>query len=131
MFEKILIANRGEIACRVMRTARRLGVRTAAVYSDADAGALHVAMADEAHPIGPAPARDSYLRAEATIEAARRCSPRAIHHCYGFFAQNAEFAEFVTEFGLFFFGLRAVAIRVMREREAAKDLRARIGVPDG
>src|SRR5437764_14136035 len=92
MFTKILIANRGEIACRVIRTARRMGIRTAAVYSEADAGALHVAMADEAWLIGPPPARDSYLNIAAIIDAAQQSGAEAVHPGYGFLSENADFA---------------------------------------
>src|SRR3954471_20725177 len=113
MFSKILIANRGEIACRVIRTARRLGIRTGAVYSDADAKALHVEMADEAVHIGPAPARESYLRAEAILDAARRTGAEAIHPGYGFLSENAAFAEACAAAGVVFIGPPASAIRAM------------------
>src|SRR5690349_17438592 len=93
MFSKILIANRGEIACRVIKTARRLGIKTVAVYSDADAEARHVAMADEAIHIGPSPARESYLVADRIIDAAKRIGSQAIHPGYGFLSENAGFAE--------------------------------------
>src|SRR3989440_8340230 len=93
MFTKILIANRGEIACRVIRTARRMGIATVAVYSDADAGAPHVAMADEARRIGPPPARESYMNIEAIIAAAKDSGSQAVHPGYGFLSENADFAE--------------------------------------
>jgi 3-methylcrotonyl-CoA carboxylase alpha subunit len=129
MFSKILIANRGEIACRIMRTARRLAIRTVAVYSDADAGALHVAMADEAYRIGPAPARESYLSIERVIAAARQSGAEAIHPGYGFLSENAEFADACAEAGIVFIGPPAAAIRAMGSKSAAKALMAKAGVP--
>jgi len=104
MFDKILIANRGEIACRVMDTCRRLGVNTVAVYSDADAGARHVAMADQAVRLGPAPVAESYLRGEAIVEAALASGAEAIHPGYGFLSENPEFVEAVEAAGLIFIG---------------------------
>ena len=129
MFRKILIANRGEIACRVIRTARRLGVATVAVYSDADAAALHVAMADEAVRIGPPPARESYLNAGAIIEAARRTGTEAVHPGYGFLSENPDFVEAVEAAGLVFIGPSAAAIRAMGLKDAAKRLMEEAGVP--
>src|SRR5665213_4497106 len=102
MFSKILIANRGEIACRVTRTARRMGIATVAVYSAADAGALHVAMADEARSIGPAPARESYLNGAAIVVAATETGAEAIHPGYGFLSENAAFAESCAAAGVVF-----------------------------
>ena len=93
MFESLLIANRGEIACRIIRTARKLGIRTIAVYSEADQNALHVREADDAIAIGPAPARESYLRGDRILAAAKRSGARAIHPGYGFLSENPEFAE--------------------------------------
>ena len=122
MFSKILIANRGEIACRVIRTARRLGIHTVAVYSDADAKALHVEMADEAVNIGPAPARDSYLRAEAILDAAKRTGAEAIHPGYGFLSENAAFAEACADAGVVFIGPPASSIRAMGGKSEAKAL---------
>ncbi len=129
MFDTILIANRGEIACRVIRTARRLGIRTVAVYSAADAGARHVAMADEAHAIGPAPARDSYLNVASILDAARRSGAQAIHPGYGFLSENAEFAAACADAGVVFIGPPPDAIRAMGSKSAAKSLMQRAGVP--
>ncbi|WP_313351976.1 biotin carboxylase N-terminal domain-containing protein [Paracoccus sp. (in: a-proteobacteria)] len=129
MFQKILIANRGEIACRVIDTARKLGVRTVAVYSDADRAARHVAMADEAvHIGGPAP-RDSYLRGETIIAGALKTGAQAIHPGYGFLSENPDFVDAVTAAGLVFIGPSAQAIRKMGLKDAAKALMAKAGVP--
>ncbi len=129
MFSKILIANRGEIACRVMRTAKRLAIRTVAVYSDADEGALHVALADEAYPIGPAAARESYLSIEKILAVARASGAEAIHPGYGFLSENAEFADACAEAGIVFIGPPATAIRAMGSKSAAKSLMKKAGVP--
>jgi len=128
MFRSLLIANRGEIACRVIRTARRMGLRTIAVYSDADANALHVKMADEAVHIGPAPVRESYLRADAILAAARQTGAEAIHPGYGFLSENAEFAEACAAAGIIFVGPPASAIRAMGLKDRAKALMAKAGV---
>jgi len=129
MFAKILIANRGEIACRIIRTARRLGVATVAVYSDADRRALHVAMADEAVHIGPSPAAESYLLAEHIIAAAKATGAQAIHPGYGFLSENPDFVEAVEAAGLVFIGPSAKAIRAMGLKDAAKRLMEKAGVP--
>jgi 3-methylcrotonyl-CoA carboxylase alpha subunit len=129
MFDKILIANRGEIACRIIRTARRMSVRTVAVYSEADRGALHVEMADEAYLIGPPPARESYLHIEKILDAAHRSGAQAIHPGYGFLSENAEFAEACEAAGIRFIGPPAAAMRAMGLKSAAKDLMAQSGVP--
>ncbi|MEM1299037.1 MAG: acetyl/propionyl/methylcrotonyl-CoA carboxylase subunit alpha [Pseudomonadota bacterium] len=129
MFSKILIANRGEIACRVIKTARRMGVATVAVYSDADANALHVEMADEAVHIGPAPARESYLVADKIIDAARRTGAQAIHPGYGFLSENPDFVDAVEAADLTFIGPSADAIRKMGLKDAAKRLMEDAGVP--
>jgi 3-methylcrotonyl-CoA carboxylase alpha subunit len=129
MLDSVLIANRGEIACRVIRTARRLGLRTVAVYSDADADALFVEMADEAYPIGPAPARESYLRIDRIIEAAKRAGAASIHPGYGFLSERAEFAEACASNGIVFVGPPASAIRAMGLKDAAKSLVQQAGVP--
>ncbi|RWH08293.1 MAG: ATP-grasp domain-containing protein, partial [Mesorhizobium sp.] len=129
MFGKILIANRGEIACRVIRTARKLGVRTVAVYSDADARALHVEMADEAVHIGPSPVGDSYLRGDRIIAAALATGAEAIHPGYGFLSENPDFVDQVTAAGLIFIGPSAASIRAMGLKDAAKRLMEKAGVP--
>jgi acetyl-CoA carboxylase biotin carboxylase subunit len=128
MFTTLLIANRGEIACRIIRTAKRLGVRTVAVYSDADAQAMHVAMADEAVPIGPSPARESYLRADVILDAAKKTGADAIHPGYGFLSENAEFAEACAAAGVIFVGPPPGAIRAMGLKDRAKALMAKAGV---
>jgi 3-methylcrotonyl-CoA carboxylase alpha subunit len=128
-FSKILIANRGEIACRIIATARRMGIRTVAVYSDADAASLHVQMADEAVRIGPAPASESYLSAGNIIEAALKTGAEAIHPGYGFLSENPEFAEAVEAAGLVFIGPPTEAIRAMGLKDAAKQLMEEAGVP--
>jgi 3-methylcrotonyl-CoA carboxylase alpha subunit len=129
MFTKILIANRGEIACRVAATARRLGIRTVAVYSEADAGARHVAVCDEAVLIGPAAAKDSYLRGDRIIEVARAHGAQAIHPGYGFLSENAEFAEACAAAGLVFIGPPGSSMRAMGSKSAAKQLMEGARVP--
>ncbi|MEA3028375.1 MAG: 3-methylcrotonyl-CoA carboxylase alpha subunit, partial [Alphaproteobacteria bacterium] len=129
MFASVLIANRGEIACRIVRTAARLGMRTIAVYSQADADALHVRLCDEAYPIGPAPAAESYLVIDRIIEAARKSSAQCIHPGYGFLSENAEFAEACAETGIVFVGPPPSAIRAMGLKDRAKALMAQAGVP--
>jgi 3-methylcrotonyl-CoA carboxylase alpha subunit len=129
MFKKILIANRGEIAARVIRTARRMGVETVAVYSEADREAQHVALADDARLIGPAPARQSYLDQQKVIEAALDSGAEAVHPGYGFLSENADFADACTAAGLVFIGPPASAIRAMGGKSEAKALMAGAGVP--
>ena len=129
MMHSLLIANRGEIACRIIRTARRLGVRTVAVFSDADAKALHVRMADEAVHIGPSPAAESYLRGNKIIAAAMAAGAEAIHPGYGFLSENAEFAQAVIDAGLVWVGPKPASIRAMGLKDAAKTLMAGAGVP--
>ena len=129
MFSKILIANRGEIACRVAKTAKRLGIGVVAVYSEADAKARHVSVADEAYCIGPAAARDSYLRGDAIIEVARHSGAQAIHPGYGFLSENEDFAAACTKAGLVFIGPPASAIRAMGSKSAAKTLMEKASVP--
>ena len=129
MFNKILIANRGEIACRVAATCRRLGIRTVALYSDADANARHVALCDEAVHIGGAAARDSYLRGDHIIEMAKATGAQAIHPGYGFLSENDGFAEACDEAGLVFIGPPASSIRAMGSKSAAKRLMEQAAVP--
>jgi 3-methylcrotonyl-CoA carboxylase alpha subunit len=129
MFRKILIANRGEIACRIADTARDMGIATVAVYADADRHAAHVAACDEAVHIGPAAAAESYLRIDKIIAAARDTGAEAIHPGYGFLAENARFAEAITDAGLVFIGPPASAIRAMGGKSEAKALMARADVP--
>jgi propionyl-CoA carboxylase alpha chain len=128
MFKRILIANRGEIACRVIRTAKRMGIATVAVYSDADEDALHVAMADQAVPIGPAPAAQSYLSIEAIIAACRQTGAEAVHPGYGFLSERVEFARALQAAGIVFIGPNPKAIAAMGDKIAAKQAAAQAGV---
>src|SRR5438128_2422872 len=129
MLQKILIANRGEIACRVARTARRMGIRCVAVYSDADTQAMHVRACDEAYRVGAAPANESYLRGDAIIAVAKACGAQAIHPGYGFLSENAEFAAAVGAAGLVFIGPPPAAIRAMGSKSEAKIIMEKAGVP--
>lgn len=129
MFSKILIANRGEIACRIIRTARQLGIKTVAVYSDADVNAMHVAMADEAVRIGPAPVSDSYLQGQVIVDAALSTGAQAIHPGYGFLSENPQFVDSITAAGLRFIGPSSEAISAMGLKDAAKNLMQEAGVP--
>src|SRR6185312_2010535 len=129
MFKSVLIANRGEIACRITRTARRLGLRVIAIYSEADARALHVRLADEAHLIGPAPAAESYLRAEKIIAVAKASRAECIHPGYGFLSENADFAQRCADAGIVFVGPPPSAIRAMGLKDRAKALMEKAGVP--
>jgi 3-methylcrotonyl-CoA carboxylase alpha subunit len=129
MFSKVLVANRGEIACRVIRTCRRLGIRTVAVFSDADVEAQHVRLADEAWPIGGPRPQDSYLRGDAILDVARRSGAQAIHPGYGFLSENADFADEVEAAGLTFVGPKAASMRRMGSKAGAKELMQAAGVP--
>ena len=129
MFTSVLIANRGEIACRIIRTARRLGMRTIAVFSEADRQALHVKMADEAHCIGPSPAALSYLRGDVILDVARASGAHCIHPGYGFLSENAGFAEACAAAGIVFVGPPPAAIRAMGLKDEAKALMRKAGVP--
>jgi len=127
MFSSVLIANRGEIAVRIARTARRLGLRTIAVYSEADAGALHVRACDEAYPIGAAAPRESYLDIDKLIEVARRAGAQCIHPGYGFLSENADFAEAALRANIAFIGPSPAAIRAMGLKDRAKALMEKAG----
>ena len=127
--KKILIANRGEIACRVIRACRKLGLSSVAVFSEADASALHVQLADEAHPIGPSDARESYLRIDRLLEVARRSGAEAVHPGYGFLSERASFAAAVTQAGLVWIGPSARNIADMGDKERARMLARQCGVP--
>ena len=129
MFSSVLIANRGEIACRIARTAKRLGMRTIAVYSAADAHALHRRLCDEAYFIGPAEPRESYLSIERLIEVAKKSGAECVHPGYGFLSENADFAEACAQAGLVFVGPPAAAIRAMGLKDRAKALMEKAGVP--
>uniref|UniRef100_A0A667Y910 Methylcrotonoyl-CoA carboxylase subunit alpha, mitochondrial n=1 Tax=Myripristis murdjan TaxID=586833 RepID=A0A667Y910_9TELE len=127
--EKVLIANRGEIACRVMRTAKKMGVRSVAVYSDADRHSMHVAMADEAYHIGPAASQQSYLSMEKVLEVAKRSGSHAVHPGYGFLSENTEFAEACKQEGIIFIGPPSSAIRDMGIKSTSKHIMSAAGVP--
>ncbi|HZY42793.1 MAG TPA: biotin carboxylase N-terminal domain-containing protein, partial [Anaerolineae bacterium] len=126
---KILIANRGEIAVRVMRACQEMGIRTVAIYSEADAHALHVRLADEAVPIGPPPPQDSYLRGDKIIAAAKHTGAQAIHPGFGFLSENADFADAVRDAGLIFIGPSGDSIRRMGSKTHARALMQDAGVP--
>src|SRR6478752_7645362 len=128
MFKKILIANRGEIACRVIKTAKRMGIATVAVYSEADRDALHVELADEAVFIGPAPSRESYLVADRIIAACKETGAQAVHPGYGFLSENAAFARRVEEEGIVFIGPKHASIAAMGDKIESKKLAAKAKV---
>lgn len=128
MFKKILIANRGEIACRVIKSARKMGIKTVAVYSDADRNAMHVKMADEAVHIGPSPAAQSYIVIEKIMDAIRQTGAEAVHPGYGFLSERAEFAQALAKEGVAFIGPPVGAIESMGDKITSKKLAAEAGV---
>src|SRR5580704_16044092 len=128
MFKRILIANRGEIACRIIKTARKMGIATVAVYSDADRDALHVKMADEAVHVGAAPAAESYLRIDRIVEAARERGAEAVHPGYGFLSEREAFAAALAKAGIVFIGPNAKAIAAMGDKIESKKLAKKAGV---
>src|SRR6184192_1127696 len=129
MFDKILIANRGEIALRVLRACKELGISTVAVHSTADADAMHVRLADESVCIGPPPSKDSYLNVPALLAACEITGADAVHPGYGFLSENARFAEILSEHGIHFIGPRAEHIRLMGDKIAAKQTARELGIP--
>src|SRR5947207_4054494 len=129
LFDQILIANRGEIACRIIATCRRMGIGAIAVFSDADATSRHVRLADQAGRIGPSSARESYLAIDRILDAAKKSGAQAIHPGYGFLSENADFAEACAHAGIVFIGPPAAAIRAMGSKAAAKELMRKAGVP--
>ena len=128
-FDKLLIVNRGEIAVRILRACHELGIKTVAVYSDADRNAPHVRFADEAYYIGPPPARESYLRVDKLLDVAKRSGAQAVHPGYGFLAERAEFAQACVDAGLVFVGPSAQAIKIMGDKQEARETVKAAGVP--
>src|SRR5690606_34849920 len=129
MFDKVLVANRGEIAVRVIRTLREMGIRSVAVFSEADRGALHVRLADEAYPIGPAPSAESYLVAERIVDVCKKSGAQAVHPGYGFLSENALLSQMCADAGITFIGPDAGAMIAMGSKTAAREKMIAAGVP--